>query len=56
MQPIYFTLFNLLQQFIYGLDTVLTPDMELTLTMMSTIGSLFVVAAPFVLIKRFFWR
>ena len=56
MQPIYFALFELLQQFIYGLDTVLTPEMQLTLTILASTGSVFVVAVPFILVKNFFSR
>lgn len=48
----YFSLYNLLHQYIYGLETVLTPDMELTLTIISTLGSLFVVALPFILVWK----
>lgn len=54
MQPIYFQLYELLHMYIYGLETVLTPDMTLTLTMMATAGSVFVVAIPFIIVKRFF--
>ena len=55
-QPIYFALYELLQMYIYGMDTVLTPDMQLTLTTMATWGSVFVVAIPFVLVYGFFKR
>ena len=48
--PIYFTLFDMLHEYIYGLDVLLTPDMELTLTIISTFGSLFVVSLPFLLV------
>lgn len=48
----YFTLYNLLYEHIYGLETVLTADMELTLTIISTLGSLFVVALPFMLVWK----
>lgn len=54
MQPIFFQLYELLQMYIYGADTVLTPDMTLTLTTMATWGSVFVVAIPFLLVKKFF--
>ena len=54
MQPIYFQLYELLQMYIYGVDTVLTPDMALTLTIMATYGCVFVVAIPFLLVKKFF--
>lgn len=55
-RPIYFALYELLQMYIYGLETTLTADMELTLTIMATAGSVFVVAVPFVLIYGFFKR
>lgn len=48
----YFTLYNLLHQYIYGLETTLTADMELTLTIISTLGALFVVALPFILVWK----
>lgn len=54
MQPMFFQLYELLRMFIYGADTVLTPDMTLTLTTMATWGSVFVVAIPFLLVKKFF--
>lgn len=48
----YESLYLLLHQYIYGLDTVLTPDMTLTLTLMSTIGCVFLVALPFLCVWR----
>lgn len=54
MQPVYFQLYELLQNFLYGADTVLTPDMTLTLTLMASFGCVFVVSIPFVLVKKFF--
>lgn len=50
---IYYTLYALLSQYIYGADAVLTGDMELTLTFICTLGSLFVVALPFLVVWRF---
>lgn len=50
--PLYSTLYALLQQYIYGVDAVLSPDMTLTLTVLATAGSLFVVSLPFVLVWR----
>lgn len=50
--PLYSTLYSLLQQYIYGADAVLTADMSLTLTVLATAGSLFVVSLPFVLVWR----
>ena len=49
---IYYTLYALLSQYIYGADAVLTGDMELTLTFICTLGSLFVVALPFLVTWR----
>lgn len=54
MQPMYFELYTLLQQYIYGVDTVLTADMTLTLTLLSTVGSLFLVGLPFLLVWKVF--
>ncbi len=51
-EGIYFSLYALLQQYIYGADVVLTEHMELTLTLLATAGSLFVVALPFLLVWR----
>lgn len=48
----YFELYEILRNAIYGADAVLTGDMELTLTMMSTIGALFVVCVPFLVVWR----
>lgn len=48
----YYQLYSLLSQYIYGIDAVLTEFQELTLTILATCGSLFVVAIPFVLVWR----
>lgn len=53
MQAMYFQLYTMLHGFIYGAETVLTPDMTLTLTLLATGGSLFVVLLPFALVWRF---
>lgn len=53
MDGIYFQLYDLLSGYIYGVDTVLTGEMEMTLTTICTIGALFVVAMPFVVVWRF---
>ena len=50
---IYYTLYALLSDYIYGADAVLTGDMELTLTMICTAGALFVISIPFVLVWKF---
>ena len=47
MDGIFPTLYSLLHEYLYGLATELTPDMSLTLTLLSTIGCVFVVALPF---------
>ena len=44
----YQDLYALLSQYIYGADAVLTEHMELTLTILSTLGSVFVAALPFI--------
>lgn len=48
----YDTLYALLHEHIYGLDSVLTGDQTLTLTIISTIGALFIVALPFLVVWR----
>lgn len=48
----YFDLYNLLQQYIYGLDVQLTSYMDLTLTILATIGVLFVISLPFLVVWR----
>lgn len=48
---IFNTLYTLLQTHIYG-DIALTPDMTLTLTLLSTIGSVFVAVLPFLVVWR----
>lgn len=48
----YQSLYLLLQQYIYGLETQLTEHMDLTLTLMSTIGCLFVVSVPFIVVYK----
>ena len=49
---IYFALYSILSQYFYGAGTVLTEHMELTLTLISTIGCLFVFALPFLVVWR----
>lgn len=51
-QGMYYVLYDLLSQHIYGVDAVLTGDQTLTLTIMSTIGALFVVCFPFYVVWR----
>ena len=46
----YYTLYQLLCQYIYGPGAALTGEMELTLTLLSTIGSIFVTALPFLVV------
>lgn len=46
----YYTLFALLHKFIYGEGTVLTQDMNLVLTVMSTLGAVFVAVFPFLVV------
>lgn len=48
MNPIYPELFEMLQMYIYGQNATLTPDMNLTLTFLATIASVFVVSLPFI--------
>lgn len=48
----YFDLYALLQGFIYGADVTLTNYQDLTLTIMSTVGVLFVVGLPFMVVWR----
>lgn len=46
----YFELYNMLSNFFYGSGTELTGYMDMTLTVLSTIGILFVFAIPFVVV------
>lgn len=46
----YYTLFNMLHAYIYGSGAVLTEHMDLTLTILATIGSIFVTALPFLVV------
>lgn len=48
----YYILYDMLSEHIYGIDAVLTGDQTLTLTIISTIGALFVVFLPFIVIWR----
>ena len=48
----YYQLYDLLGTYLYGSDAVLTGDQTLTLTMISTVGALFVIAIPFVVVWR----
>lgn len=51
--PIYPQIYLLLQTYIYGVDAVLTGDQTLTLTVMATAASVFLVSLPFLLVWRF---
>lgn len=48
----YLQLYSILQQYIYGADVVLTEFQDLTLTLLSTMGVIFVVSLPFLLVWR----
>lgn len=51
-QGMYFVLYDILSKHIYGVDAVLNGDQTLTLTILSTIGALFVVLLPFAVVWR----
>lgn len=53
MNGAYYELYDLLSGYLYGADAVLTGDQTLTLTMISTIGALFVISVPFLVVWRF---
>lgn len=46
----YFQLYQMLADFFYGAGTELTGYMDMTLTVLSTIGILFIFAVPFVVV------
>ena len=46
----YFQLYQILADFFYGFGVELTGWMDMTLTVLSTIGILFIFAVPFVVI------
>lgn len=48
---IYQSLFDLIQTYIYG-GASLTADMNLVCTLISTIGCIFLVAMPFVIVYK----
>ena len=48
----YYQLYDLLGTYLYGADVVLTGDQTLTLTILCTIGALFVIAIPFLVVWR----
>lgn len=49
---LYESAYQLFHEYIYGLDTILTTDQTLTLTLLSTAASLFVVLLPFILVWK----
>lgn len=51
--PIYPQIYLLLQTYIYGAEAVLTGDQTLTLTIMATAASVFLVSLPFLLVWQF---
>lgn len=48
----YFQLYDILHQYIYGADVVLTNWQDLVLTQLSTMGVIFVISLPFVLVWK----
>lgn len=48
----YYDIYNLLLQHIYGNPEILTADMNLVLTLCATIGSLFVISVPFMIVWK----
>lgn len=48
----YLNLYEILRNGVYGAETVLTADMELTLTLLSTIGCVFLISLPFLLVYK----
>lgn len=48
---IYQNLFDLMSTYVYG-GVELTPDMNLICTLVSTLGCLFLVSLPFVIVIR----
>lgn len=48
----YYVLYDLLAEHIYGLDAVLTGDQTLTLTIISTAGCIYLIALPFLFVKK----
>lgn len=50
---IYYEIYDLIVQYFYGVDAVLTPDMTLVVTLLATLASVFIVALPFILCLRF---
>ena len=48
----YYELYSLLQQYIFGLDVALTSYQDMVLTVCATVGVLFLVALPFILVWR----
>ncbi len=55
-EGVYYELYYLFQNVIYGSDAELTPDQTLTLTLLSTFCCLFLVLLPFLLFFIFFRR
>ena len=49
---IYQNIYDLIVNYIYG-NVTLTPDMELVTVTLSTIGCVFVVALPFIVVWQF---
>lgn len=48
----YYELYDLLGGYLYGADAVMTGEQTLTLTMISTIGALFIISVPFLVVWR----
>lgn len=52
-QAIYFQIYEILLKYLYGADAILTAEMQLSLTQLSTLLSLFIVLLPFILVFLF---
>lgn len=49
-QAIYFQIYEILLKYLYGADALLTAEMQLALTQVSTILSLLVLLLPFLIV------
>lgn len=49
----YYLLWDIIVNFVYGANAVLTSEQQLVLTLFCTAGALFCISVPFILVYKF---
>lgn len=48
----YYQLYSILSDYLYGVGAVLSSEQQLTMTILCTLATLFVIAVPFLIVWR----